>query len=482
MEKWLTMDTWLGDLVNAGNTLLWTYILIGLLLALGVWFTVKTNFVQFRLIKEMVLLLIKGTDHTGFKEKKGTTPFQAFAISTAARVGTGNLAGVAIAISVGGPGAVFWMWMIALVGAATGFVESTLAQMYKVKDKNGFRGGPAYYMERALGKRWMGVLFAILITLCFGLIFNAVQANTIAMAFTGAYEIHPLIIGAIIAAMIGVVIYGGIRRIAVVAEVIVPIFAVAYIIVAFIIMVINIDQLPGIVSLIVSNALGIKEIAGGGIGAALMNGIQRGLFSNEAGMGSAPNAAATSYVKHPVEQGLVQTLGVFTDTLIICSSTAFIILLADVHTVGEMDGIQLTQLALSTHLGPWADALVALTIFFFAFSSLLGNYYYGETNLQFISENKMYVQVFRIAFLIMVLVGSMSEIEIIWGLADLFMGSMALVNLIAIALLTKLAVAALDDYQRQRKLGRVPVFYKNSIPGVKNLEAWERKENTYKDK
>ncbi len=475
MDTWLTMDTWLGDIVEVSNKILWTYILVGLLLFLGVFFTVKTRFVQFRMLKEMVMLLIQGTDRTDFKKKKGTTPFQAFTISTAARVGTGNLAGVALAITAGGPGAVFWMWMIALAGAATGFVESTLAQMYKVKDKDGFRGGPAYYMEKALGMRWMGVLFAILITLCFGLIFNAVQTNTISQAFTGAYDISSFWVGMTIAVLIGIVIFGGIRRIAVVSEFVVPFFAIIYVIVSIVVMFFNIGTLPEVFSLIVSNAFGLQEIAGGGLGAAIMSGVQRGLFSNEAGMGSAPNAAATAHVSHPVKQGLVQTLGVFTDTLIICSSTAFLIILAGVHTSSESDGIQLTQLALDTHLGGWAQIFVTIAIFFFAFSSLLGNYYYGEANIEFISEHPAYVQAFRVAFLIMVMVGAMSELEIIWALADVFMGSMALVNLIAAALLTKIAVSALEDYQQQRKLGKDPVFYRDSIPGLNNLEAWDKK-------
>lgn len=480
MANWLTMDNPLGDAVSFTNDLLWTYVLIAMLLILGVFFTVRTGFVQFSLLGEMVTQLFKGTNRQGFKDKKGTTPFQAFAISTAARVGTGNLAGVAIAITVGGPGAIFWMWIIALLGAATGFVESTLAQIYKVKDKDGFRGGPAYYMEKALGARWMGILFAILITLCFGLIFNAVQSNTIAAAFSGSYNIDPIYIGIAIAILIGIVVFGGIRRIAVVAEVIVPVFALLYIFAALIIMIINITEVPGVIALIVGNAFGLQEVVGGGVAAALMNGIQRGLFSNEAGMGSAPNAAATAYVTHPVKQGLVQALGVFTDTLIICSATAFIIILADVHTVGEMEGIQLTQMAFDTHFGAWAQTFVSLAIFFFAFSSLLGNYYYGEANIEFITENRLYVQIFRIAFLAMVLIGSMLSLDLIWNLADVFMGTMAVVNLIAITLLTKTAVAALNDYRRQKKSGQDPVFYKNTIPGLKNIESWDDEEDTKK--
>ncbi|PYZ92147.1 sodium:alanine symporter family protein [Salipaludibacillus keqinensis] len=477
MDQWLSTDTWFGDIIALGNDLLWTYILIGFLLLLGFYLTFRTKFVQFRMLPEMVRELISGTDRTAFKERKGTSPFQAFAISTAARVGTGNLAGVALAISVGGPGAIFWMWIVALIGAATGFIESTLAQIYKVKDKDGFRGGPAYYMEKGLGKRWMGLIFAVLIVLCFGLIFNGVQTHTISDAFVGAYDVNPALVGAIIAAMMAVIIFGGIRRIAVVAEVIVPIFAITYIVVALIIMVINITEVPAVFALIFNNAFGIQEMVGGGIGAAIMNGVQRGLFSNEAGMGSAPNVAATVYVNHPVKQGLIQSLSVLIDTLIICSATAFIILLTDVYTVGDMEGIQLTQSALSAHMGEWATIFITVAIFFFAFSSLLGNYYYGQANVEFISENPIYLTIFRVAFLIMIMVGATSDLDIIWEMADLFMGSMAVVNLIAVALLSKIAFSALKDYQDQVRNGIDPVFYRDSIKGLKNIESWKSRDN-----
>lgn len=482
MDQWFSQDTWIGEMVAAGNDLLWTYILIGFLLILGLYLTIRTNFVQFRMLPTMVKELVSGTDRTAFKERKGTTPFQAFAISTAARVGTGNLAGVALAISVGGPGAIFWMWIVALIGAATGFIESTLAQIYKVKDKDGFRGGPAYYMEKGLGSRWMGLLFAVLIVLCFGLIFNSVQTHTISDAFVGAYNINPIVVGAVMAAIMGIIVFGGIRRIAVVAEVIVPIFAVTYIIVSLIIVIINITEVPAVFALIINNAFGIQEVVGGGIGAAIMNGVQRGLFSNEAGMGSAPNAAATVYVNHPVKQGLIQSLSVLIDTLIICSATAFIILLTDVYTVGDMEGIQLTQTALSAHMGDWATGFITIAIFFFAFSSLLGNYYYGETNIEFISEKPIYLLLFRIAFLGMIMVGATSDLENIWEMADLFMGSMAVVNLIAVALLAHIAIKALKDFQQQSKNGLDPVFYKDSIKGLKNIESWENKNKKSKIK
>ncbi|QKS72939.1 alanine:cation symporter family protein [Paenalkalicoccus suaedae] len=475
VDQWFAEGTFLGDFIIAGNGILWTYILIAFLLGLGLYLTIRTNFVQFRMLPTMVKELIKGTDRSDFKKGKGTSPFQAFAISTAARVGTGNLAGVAIAISVGGPGAIFWMWVVALIGAATGFIESTLAQIYKVKDKDGFRGGPAYYMERGLGQRWMGIIFAILLVLCFGLLFNGLQTNTIADAFAGAYSVEPWIVATVLAVAMGIIIFGGIRRIAVVAEVIVPIFAIVYVITALIIMIMNITAVPQVFGLIFANAFGVQEVVAGGIGAAIVNGVQRGLFSNEAGMGSAPNAAATAYVDHPVKQGFVQSLGVLVDTIIICSATAFIILLADVHTYGDMEGIQLTQNALSAHIGDWATPIVAIAIFFFAFSSLLGNYYYGQANIEFISQNKIFLLLFRLAFIGMIFVGATAQLENIWEAADFFMGSMAVVNLIAVLLLGHIAIKALKHYQGQMKQGLDPTFYRDSVKGLKGIESWDEK-------
>ena len=455
------------------NDFLWTYILIAMLLILALYFTWKTNFVQFRYIKEMFRLL--GDGASGKKEKGTVSSFQAFCISTASRVGTGNLAGIAIAISVGGPGAIFWMWLIALIGAASSFVESTLAQIYKVKDKDGsFRGGPAYYMEKALNKKWMGVIFSILITITFGLIFNSVQSNTITSAFNEAFGINKNIIGIVLTILTTFVIFGGIHRIAKVSEILVPVMAVAYICVALFVVIININKLPSLISLIVENAFGFKQAIGGGIGAALMNGIKRGLFSNEAGMGSAPNAAATATVSHPVKQGLIQTLGVFTDTIIICTCTAFIILLSGVDLNGEIEGIQITQNALSSQVGSWGSYFIAICILLFAFSSIIGNYYYGESNIEFLSEKKSYLTIYRIAVALMVLFGSTAKLEVVWNLADIFMGLMAIINLIAIAMLGKIAFKALDDYAKQKKAGiKDPVFKASSIPELKNVEEWQ---------
>ncbi|MGL4849128.1 MAG: alanine/glycine:cation symporter family protein, partial [Clostridium sp.] len=320
------MDT-LNSLIVSLNDFIWTYILIALLLALGLYFSIKTNFVQFRFIKEMFRLL---SDGFGAKKEKGNiSSFQAFCISTASRVGTGNLAGIAIAISVGGPGAIFWMWLIALLGSASSFIESTLAQIYKEKNSDGsFKGGPAYYIEKGLKKRWLGVFFSILITISFGLVFNAVQANTITASFNEAFNLSPVLIASVLSILTLFVIFGGVQRIAKVSEILVPIMAIAYILVALFVIFMNFDKLPSTISLIFQSAFGMKQFAGGTLGGIILIGVKRGLFSNEAGMGSAPNAAATATVSHPVKQGLIQTLGVFTDTIIICSCTAFIILLS----------------------------------------------------------------------------------------------------------------------------------------------------------
>lgn len=463
----------LNNFILQFNDILWTYILIALLLILGAYFTFRTNFVQFRYIKEMFRLL--GDGFSSEKKKGSISSFQAFCISTASRVGTGNLAGIAIAISLGGPGAIFWMWLIALIGAASSFVESTLAQIYKQKNADGsFRGGPAYYMEKGLNKRWMGIIFSILITIAFGLIFNSVQSNTITLAFQDAFGVDRLVVGIILTLITLFVIFGGVHRVAKVSEILVPIMALTYIAVSIFILILNINEVPSVIKLIFENAFGFKEIAGGTLGGAMLMGVKRGLFSNEAGMGSAPNAAATADVTHPVKQGLIQTLGVFTDTIIICSCTAFIILLSGVdYTDRRITGIQLTQKALSAEVGSWGNSFIAICILLFAFSSIVGNYYYGESNIEFLTKNKSYIFIYRIFVIAMVFFGSVAEIQIVWNLADVFMGLMAIVNLIAITLLGKQAFAALRDYTEQKKSGiKEPLFKASSIPGLKNVSEW----------
>jgi alanine or glycine:cation symporter, AGCS family len=471
----------LESFINVQNGFWWIKVLIPLLLGLGLYFTIRTKFVQFRLIGEMFRLLTDKAMVTT-DGKKGISSFASFCIGAATRIGTGNLAGVAVAITLGGPGAVFWMWMVALLGGATSFVESTLAQVYKVKDKDGFKGGPAYYMQKALKARWMGILFAIFTALSFGLIFNAVQSNTIASAFNGAFGVDATLIGVILVVLTAAVIFGGVKRIAKVSQIVVPIMAVFYLLLGLYVMVINITEIPAVLSMIFKSAFGFEEVFSGALGAAIMNGVKRGLFSNEAGMGSAPNAAATAVVSHPAKQGLVQTLGVFVDTLFVCSATAFIILLGDVPFGQEIQGIQLLQQNLSVQVGSWASIFVAISIFLFAFSSIIGSYYYGETNISFINDNKTWLMTYRVLALGMVLWGSMASLSIVWSLADLSMAFMAITNLVAIALLGKVAFKVLDDYMAQRKAGKDPVFYADSIEGLENVECWDRKEDAKKEK
>ena len=410
----------LNNWINGVNDILWSYILIIMLLGCAVWFTIKSRFVQFRMIGEMIRLLGDSAGK-GEKGEKHISSFQAFAVSLASRVGTGNLAGVATAVAIGGPGSVFWMWLIALLGSSSAFVESTLAQLYKEKGKDSFIGGPAYYMLHGLGLRWMGVLFAVLISITFGFAFNSVQSNTICAAWEGAFGIDHAWIGAILTVLTLIVIFGGIQRIARVSSIVVPVMALGYIALALGIVLFNITRLPAVIETILSNAFGWEQAIGGSVGAALMQGIKRGLFSNEAGMGSAPNVAATAHVSHPVKQGLIQALGVFTDTLIICTCTAFIILFSGAPLDGSINGVQLTQQALSNEVGSIGSTFVALAILLFAFSSIIGNYYYGEANIRFITSKRSVLFIYRILVGGMVMFGALASLDLAWSLADVTM-------------------------------------------------------------
>ena len=462
-----------SQLIDFGNTYIGTYLLIVLLLIAGLYFSFKTNFVQFRMMKEMFKLLGDGVGKSSNDGK--VSSFQAFCISTASRVGTGNIAGVALAIAVGGPGSVFWMWIIALIGGASSFIESTLAQIYKVKDPSGsYRGGPAYYIEKGLNKRWLGLVFSILITITFGFVFNAVQANTITEAFQTAFGMDKLFVGIALAIFTAIIIFGGIQRIAKVSEIIVPILAVAYVLVAILVIVLNITKVPAMIGLIISNAFDFTSFASGAFGVMFIQGVKRGLFSNEAGMGSAPNAAATAEVSHPVQQGLIQTLGVFTDTILICSCTAFVILLSGTHSDSSLTGIQLTQAALTSQIGVIGNYFIALCILLFAFSSIVGNYYYGESNIEFMSNNKLWLMAYRIIVVGMIIFGALTKVDIVWNLADLFMSFMAIVNLIAILLLGKFAFRALKNYTDQKKQGiENPTFKASDIEGLTNVDEWK---------
>ena len=480
MNDFFAPDGWLNLTLEHINDFLWTYILIGVLVLGGLYFTWRTRFVQFRMIGEMVRLLGDSTSKmatTRLKtKKKHISSFQAFAVSVATRVGTGNLAGVATAIAVGGPGAVFWMWLIALIGAATAFVESTLAQLYKRKGEVSFIGGPAYYILHGLHSRWMAGLFAVLMTLTFGLSYNSIQSNTICGAMNQAFNFDPIVVGIVLAAVALVIAFGGIHRIANVSSVVVPFMAISYFLLAVFIIGTNIDKVPHVFKVIIDSAFGVGPFAGGAIGITMMNGIKRGLFSNEAGEGSAPNVAATAHVTHPVKQGLIQSLGVFTDTLLVCSCTAFIILLSGLYSNPDLNGVNLTQAALESEIGSAGSTVVAIAIFFFAFSSIIGNYYYGEANIQFLTRKRWVLQVFRIlSGGVMVIFGALASLDLVWSLGDVCMALLTACNLVAIFFLGKYAFRLLNDYRAQKRQGiKDPIFSRDKLPEIAHdLECWE---------
>ena len=463
------------DIINQANDFLWGYIIIAALVGCGLWFTWRMRFVQFRMIGEMLHLLADAPGRPNGHERH-ISSFQAFTVSLASRVGTGNLAGVATAIVVGGPGAVFWMWVMALVGAATAFVESTLGQLFKRHHSDSFIGGPAYYIERGLHCRWMAVLFAVLITATFGLANNSLQANTICGAMEGAFGWSPPVVGVVLTLLTLFIVFGGIQRIARVSSVLVPFMAVSYFVLALAIIVMNLPLVPHVMRIIVENALGLNQAVGGTLGAAIMNGVKRGLFSNEAGEGSAPNAAATAAVSHPVKQGLIQSLGVFTDTLLVCSCTAFIILISGIYDNPELNGIVLTQRALESEVGAWGPVFIATAIFLFAYSSIIGNYYYGEANVRFMTSNPKAVTLFRVlSGGAMVMFGALVSLDTVWSIIDLCMGLLTACNLVAIILLGKYAFRLLDDYRRQKRQGiSSPTFHRSQIPELESeLECWE---------
>ena len=475
----------LNELITSVNDAIWGYVLIVALVGCGLWFTIKTRFVQFRMVGEMFRLLtdsaVNTVEEQVKEQKRGETSkhissFQAFAVSVATRVGTGNLAGVASAIAIGGPGAVFWMWLIALIGSATAFVESTLAQLYKQKHKDSFIGGPAYYIQKGLKQRWMAITFAILITCQFGLSNNSIQANTICGAMQEAFGLSPLWVGLFLATLALFIVFGGIQRIAQVSAVLVPVMAVGYLLLAIVIIIMNIGLIPYVFKIIVEDAFGIEQIAGGGIGATIMNGVKRGLFSNEAGEGSAPNVAATATVTHPVKQGLIQALGVFTDTLLVCSCTAFIILISGLYKTPELNGIALTQTALQSEVGAMGPIFIAVAILLFAFSSIIGNYYYGEANIRFITPSNTVMTIYRICSAgVMVIFGALASFELVWNIVDFFMAFLTACNLIAIVILGRYAFRLLDDYRQQKRQGiKEPVFHRRQLPEIEDeIECWE---------
>ncbi|TDQ53060.1 alanine/glycine:cation symporter family protein [Actinorugispora endophytica] len=468
------------DALGVVNDNFWTFLVIPLLVIASLYFTVRSGAVQLRLVPEMLRTMFE-TPEAAPDGKKAISSFQAFSISAAARVGTGNVAGVAIAIALGGPGAVMWMWIMSIVAGSAAFVESTLAQLYKVRDKTGYRGGPAYYMQHGLKARWLGVIFAVVITFTFGFVFTSVQSNSIAAAVansvstvTGAEPgawLAPAV-GVALMVLTGAVIFGGVRSIANVAQAIVPFMAAVYLLMGIAVVAMNIEQVPAVLADIVTSAFGIRQIGAAGLGTAIMMGVRRGLFSNEAGMGSAPNAGATAAVSHPVKQGLTQTFGIYFDTLLVCSITAFIILVSD-PVYGEQVGADLTQNALEANLGSWSLHLLTFIIFLLAFTSVLGNYYYGESNLTFLSARPAVTLGYRVAFLLVLFLGAVASLSLVWTLADVTMGVMVVVNLVAIIPMGALAVRLLKDYTDQRRQGLNPVFTRDRLPDVEGVQCWE---------
>lgn len=465
----------LNNILSAVNDWMYTYLLLFLLVGTGIYFTIRTRFVQLRLLKESFhVLKEKAGEENG---KKQVSSFQALMISTASRVGTGNIAGIATAIAAGGAGAVFWMWLMAVIGGASAFIESTLAQVYKLKDKEEFRGGPSYYMEKALGKRWLGILFSVLLIICFAYGFNGLQSFNMSSSleyYIPGYSdtVYPMLVGLILAVGTAFVIFGGVHRIGFITSVLVPIMAGAYLLIGLYTVITNITELPKVFSMIFSQAFDFKAFAGGMAGSAVVIGIKRGLFSNEAGMGSAPNASASASVSHPAKQGMVQVLSVFIDTLLICSATAMMLLLSGVQgESGVLDGIPFVQKAISANVGNWGIHFITLSIFAFAFSSLIGNYYYAESNILFIKNNKKLLFIFRITCLLAVFFGAQADFSMMWNIADITMGCMATVNILVILVLGNTAMKVLKDYEKQKKEGKNPVFKAKDV-GIENTECW----------
>ena len=467
------------------NDLIWGNILIYLLAALGVFFTISSRFVQFRYFFKMFNIL-KGTVH----DKDGhISSFQALMLSVSGRVGVGNIAGVAVAITLGGAGAVFWMWVIALVGMATSFFECSLAQLYKEKDGLDscvYRGGPAYYATKGLGQRWLGIVISILILITFGLAFNATQSFVISTSFEASFNLPTWVSGIVLSIVFGITIFGGVRGIVKMSEVIVPIMALGYLLIALVVIALNLSEIPSLITMIVTEAFNPSSAIAGGIGAVILQGAKRGMFSNEAGLGSAPNVAAVAYVAHPVQQGIVQSFSVFIDTIILCSCTAFIILLSGVYTPGVtgVQGILLTQNALIEHIGPLGGYFITFALFLFGFSSMIYNYYLAENSLNFFSKGNITVfNIFRISCILLVVWGSFQDLSSIFAFADLTMGLLAIINMIVITLLYKPVLKLIKGYERQIKEGKTPVLRYNDYEEFNfEKEMWKEIVDNINDK
>ena len=468
----------LTELISTTNNWITTHILIVMLIGAGIYFTIRTGFVQIRLFGQMVKQVFDSRDVDG----DGISSFQAFAIGIASRVGTGNIAGVAIAVTLGGPGAVFWMWLVAFLGMATAFIEATLAQLFKIRWHDGtFRGGPAFYIQRGLGSRTWGVVFALFLICSFGISFEMVQANTIAATLETQFKVSPWVTAAILLVLCGPIVYGGLKAVAKASEIVAPLMAIVYIGLAAAVVVMNLDKVGPTFSLIVENAFGLRETLGGLAGsmsAAMMNGVRRGLFSNEAGEGSAPNAASTAHVTHPAKQGLIQSAGVFVDTILVCSATAFILFNADPEalkpywTSPDPAGADMTIAALKSTLGAWAGPVMVVLICVFAGSSVIGNFAYAEVNMDFLTKGKAWGdKLLKAIVIVSIVLGSVAELKLVWNFADLTMTGMALINIVSIVMLGKWAFGALQDYLRNRERPFVATG-NPSMPGELPTDIW----------
>lgn len=451
------------------NDLTWGFALVPFLVVLGVFFTLASGFVQFRFFGRMFGVLFR----EGSGDPTKISAREALLVSIGGRVGGGNIAGVAVAITAGGPGAVFWMWAIALIGMCSALVESTLAQVYKRTEPDGaYRGGPALAIIHGLGEnyRWLAVVYSICLIASFAIGFNAFQGNTVAGAVEDSLGIARLWTGIVLAVATGFIVYGGIHRIARVADVIIPIMALGYLGMALIVIVLNLTEVPAVLTDIFANAFGFREAVAGGVGAAISNGLRRGLFSNEAGLGSAPNVAATAYVRHPVSQGITQAFSVFIDTIVICSCTAFVILLGDVYQPGaeDIDGVVLTQQSLVSHVGAWAQYFLTGAVFLFAFSSIMYNYYLGENALTFMTSGSLALHGLRIAIMGIVLLGATAPgATAVFSFSDPMMGVLALVNLLAITMMFPIALRLIRDFRSQVDAGVArPVFDPARFPDL----------------
>lgn len=476
-------------IVDSINGVIWSKAIIYFLLGSGLYFTYRTRFVQVRHFGEMVRLLIGGK-----ASEKGVSSFQAFALAISARVGTGNIAGVAAAIAIGGPGAVFWMWMLGFIGSATSFIECTLAQIYKSEIDGEYRGGPAYYIEKTLGMKWYSATFAIACAVSTTMLLPGVQSNSISASLNTSFGIAPAISGGIVVAMLAAIIFGGAKRIGKVAEMIVPFMAGFYILVALIVMVLNITALPGVFALIIKSAFGIEPAFAGIVGTAIMTGVKRGIYSNESGMGTCPQAAAAAEVSHPVKQGLVQAFSVYVDTLMVCTATAMMILLTGtyhvvdpaggfiVNNVGDaVMGPAFTIKAVETLSPTLGGSFVSISLFFFAFTTLIASYYFGETNFAYLmgdhnKNKKLIINCVRVAFLAATFYGSLRTAGLAWSLADVGTGIMAWLNVVALLLVGKNAIIALKDYEEQKANGKDPVFDPVKL-GIKNADLWTKIKN-----